>query len=237
MKYIPFLLLLAIVINSNAQTETVKTPQIYQFVEQMPVAGYNMMSYISENVHYPDSAIIKNIQGRVLVKFVVNEDGSISDCKVASGIGGGCDEEALRVIKKMPPWKPGRNAGKAIKVYFTQPISFKLEEPDSTQKLEVVYQSADSMPYPRYDFTRYLEGTLRYPEKPRDANIQGKIVLKFIVGKDGHIYNCQVANPGNKDLDMEALRVISQMPPWKPAIKDGKPVNCWQTRPIIFKLE
>ncbi|NCX96219.1 MAG: energy transducer TonB [Chitinophagia bacterium] len=68
----------------------------------------------------------KGIQGRVIVNFVVNEDGFISDVKVLRGIGGGCDEEALRVIKAMPTWTPGEQDGKKVKTYFTQPISFRL---------------------------------------------------------------------------------------------------------------
>jgi len=100
--------------------------QIFTVVEGQPEPPFNMSDYISRNMYYPDSAIKHHIQGRVLVQFVVNEDGSISDAKVLKGIGYGCDEEALRVLKMMPPWKPGKQNGKPVKVYFTQPISFKL---------------------------------------------------------------------------------------------------------------
>jgi protein TonB len=62
-----------------------------------------------------------------VVKFVVNEDGHISEVQVVRGIGGGCDEEAKRVVQAMPAWKPGKQNGKAVKVYFTLPIQFKLE--------------------------------------------------------------------------------------------------------------
>jgi protein TonB len=102
-------------------------PQIYQFVEQMPASGYDINEFLEKELHYPDNAKEAGIQGRVAVNFVVNEDGSISDVKVVRGIGGGCDEEAKRVVSMMPKWKPGKQNGKPVKCYFTQPISFRLE--------------------------------------------------------------------------------------------------------------
>jgi protein TonB len=85
-----------------------------------------MRKYLAENIHYPDSAIEHNIEGRVIVKFVVNEDGRISDCEIVKRVDKDCDEEALRVVKKMPRWKPGIQNGKAVRVYLTLPIVFKL---------------------------------------------------------------------------------------------------------------
>ncbi|MEZ5083006.1 MAG: energy transducer TonB [Bacteroidales bacterium] len=66
------------------------------------------------------------IQGRVFVTFVVERDGNITDVKILRGIGGGCDEEALRVIKNMPKWTPGKQRGKPVRVQFNMPIMFKL---------------------------------------------------------------------------------------------------------------
>jgi protein TonB len=103
-------------------------PQVYQFVEQMPQPPYDLTEYLSKTINYPDTAKKSGIQGRVVVQFVVNENGKISDVKALRGIGGGCDEEAVRVIKAMPPWKPGKQNGKMVKVYYTQPISFLLQD-------------------------------------------------------------------------------------------------------------
>ena len=101
-------------------------PPIYTYAEQMPSTGYDPGAYLGKNIHYPDSARAHNIQGRVVVKFVVNEDGSISDCKIITSVNKECDEEALRVVKSMPRWKPGTQNGKKVKVYFNLPIVFKL---------------------------------------------------------------------------------------------------------------
>ncbi|HXS38077.1 MAG TPA: energy transducer TonB, partial [Flavipsychrobacter sp.] len=102
-------------------------PQIFTYVEQMPQPSVDINAYLSKNLHYPDAARENNIEGRVILQFVVNEDGVVSDIQVERGIGGGCDEEAVRVLKAMPPWKPGKQNGKAVKVRYNLPISFKLE--------------------------------------------------------------------------------------------------------------
>jgi TonB family protein len=95
--------------------------------EAMPVPAFDYNTYLNTQIRYPEYARRKNIQGRVLVRFVVNEDGSISDVIPLNHIGGGCDEEAARVVSAMPKWKPGIRDDKPAKVYFTLPILFKLE--------------------------------------------------------------------------------------------------------------
>ncbi|HRO41524.1 MAG TPA: TonB family protein [Flavipsychrobacter sp.] len=102
-------------------------PQIFTYVEQMPEPSVNVNEFLSKNIRYPELAKENNIQGRVTVRFVVDEQGEVSDVNVVKGIGGGCDEEAKRVVMKMPKWKPGKQNGKAVKVYYTLPISFRLE--------------------------------------------------------------------------------------------------------------
>jgi protein TonB len=102
-------------------------PQIYTYVEQMPESSVDVTSYLAKNIRYPEQAKENNIEGRVILKFVVNEDGAVSDISVVRGIGGGCDEEAKRVVAGMPKWKPGKQNGRPVKVYFTLPIVFKLQ--------------------------------------------------------------------------------------------------------------
>jgi protein TonB len=131
MKYfLLFLLMVPVCIkaqNKQAGDSVIKDGKTFVYVDEMPVAGYDYNQYLGENIHYPDSAIVHNIEGRVIIKFVVNEDGHISDCEVVKGFNRYCDAEALRVIRSMPPWKPGKIKGKPVKVYFTLPLSFKLD--------------------------------------------------------------------------------------------------------------
>ena len=91
--------------------------------------GYEeLFKFILANIKYPPEAMKKNLQGKVLVSFNVTTDGSITDIEVKQGLGSGCDEEALRVIKLMPKWNPGEKDGKPVKCGMILPIQFKLEE-------------------------------------------------------------------------------------------------------------
>ncbi|MBS1778632.1 MAG: TonB family protein [Bacteroidetes bacterium] len=100
----------------------------YTFVEHMPVPGFDFNKYIQDNLQYPQAAKAKGIQGTVTVQVVINEDGSITDCKVLKGIGDGCDEEALRIVKLMPHWQPGRQHYLPVPVLTTVMIKFSLAE-------------------------------------------------------------------------------------------------------------
>ncbi|MBR3492377.1 MAG: energy transducer TonB [Bacteroidales bacterium] len=103
---------------------------VYQIVEQMPEFPNGeeaMMQYIAEQVKYPAEAKKTGACGRVFIGFIVESDGSLSDFKVLRGIGYGCDEEALRVVKSMPKWQPGMHRGKAVRVKYLVPVNFKLD--------------------------------------------------------------------------------------------------------------
>lgn len=104
--------------------------KVFQFVEQMPQfpGGTNaLMKYLSDHINYPARARENNIQGTVVVQFVVNTDGSIQDAKVVGNKrGGGLEEEALRVVNSMPNWTPGKQNGRAVRVQFSLPIRFTL---------------------------------------------------------------------------------------------------------------
>lgn len=118
----------------------IKSPE-YTYVEQMPRPSFNMQEYLAKTIHYPDSAMASGIGGRVVVKFVVNEDGHTSDATIFKSVGYGCDEEAIRAILAMPKWIPGKQQGKPIKVYFTQPITFQLSDPK-----DAVLEDEDDVP-------------------------------------------------------------------------------------------
>jgi protein TonB len=102
---------------------------IYTVVEQpaeFPGGMAAMMKFISQNMKYPSQARRMGTEGSVFVEFVVDQQGKISDAHVIKGIGAGCDEEAVRVVNKMPNWKPGKQNGKAVRVRFVLPVKFVL---------------------------------------------------------------------------------------------------------------
>jgi TonB family protein len=103
--------------------------EVFTVVEEQPYfpGGDDARhKFIEENIHYPDSAVKNKIQGKVFVTFIVEKDGSLSNVRVLKGIGGGLDEEAVRVIKMMPKWIPGRQRGTPVRVQFNVPIKFIL---------------------------------------------------------------------------------------------------------------
>ncbi len=112
------------------EEEEVAEMEIFTVVESMP--GYPggdaaRMKFLQENIKYPQMARESGIQGTVYVTFVVETDGSVTDVRVLRGIGGGCDEEAIRVINMMPNWVAGKQRGKPVRVQFNMPIKFTLQ--------------------------------------------------------------------------------------------------------------
>ncbi len=117
--------------NLNDENSGEPEEEIFTAVEQQaefPGGSGAWGRFLNKTLKYPSSAQKKNIGGRVLVSFVVNIDGSIDDVKLEKGVGYGCDEEAIRVVKSMPRWNPAKLSGRAVRSRFTQPITFVLSE-------------------------------------------------------------------------------------------------------------
>ncbi len=109
--------------------EKVKEEKVFMVVEDdpsFPGGEAKMMKYIQEHLKYPEMAKEMDVTGTVIVGFIVEPDGSITNIKVLKGIGGGCDKEAKRVIESMPKWEPGKQRGRAVRVNVKVPIRFRL---------------------------------------------------------------------------------------------------------------
>lgn len=105
--------------------------EIFVAVEQpaeFPGGQQALMKWLSSNIRYPESAQQNDIQGRVVVNFVVEKDGSVSQVKIAKGVDKDLDREAIRVVQKMPKWTPGKNNGVAVRSYFNLPVTFRLDQ-------------------------------------------------------------------------------------------------------------
>jgi len=112
-----------------ASEEEVAEADIFMVVEEAPVypgGEEARISFLQQNIRYPQLARESNIQGTVYVTFVVERNGAINDVRVLRGIGGGCDEEAVRVIRAMPKWMPGKQRGKPVRVQYNMPVKFTL---------------------------------------------------------------------------------------------------------------
>lgn len=110
--------------------EPKKTEEIFKSAEQMPQfpgGDAALMKYINSHIHYPAAAEENNIQGRVVVQFVVEKDGSVGQVKVARSVDRSLDNEAVRVVKSLPKFIPGKQNGQPVRVWYTLPVTFKLQ--------------------------------------------------------------------------------------------------------------
>lgn len=108
----------------------VEETKVFTVVEQMPMfpgGDAALMSYLANNIHYPTVAAENGVQGRVVVGFVVERDGSITDVSVLRGVDPSLDREAMRVVKSMPRWTPGKQNGSAVRVKYQVPVAFRLQ--------------------------------------------------------------------------------------------------------------
>jgi protein TonB len=110
-----------------AEPEESNEPFIVVENPPLPEGGFEGFGkYLQKNLKYPEQARRMNVEGKVFVQFIIDKDGSPTDITVLKGIGSGCDEEAVRVIKNMPKWTPGKQRGKPVRVRMSLPIVFKL---------------------------------------------------------------------------------------------------------------
>lgn len=114
----------------EAPADSTAKEEVFMVAEQMPEypgGMKEMLKFLQENVKYPENAMKNNVQGRVIVQFVIEKDGTPTEFKVLRSVDPDLDAEALRVMKAMPKWKPGMQKGQVVRVKFTVPVSFKLQ--------------------------------------------------------------------------------------------------------------
>ena len=115
---------------SNQNTErNASDEKIFDVVEQppsFPGGQAALLSYLSKNVKYPEEALKDNVQGRVIVGFIVEKDGSVSNAKIIRGVDSALDKEAIRIVMSMPKWTPGRQNGRNVRTKYNVPVNFKL---------------------------------------------------------------------------------------------------------------
>ena len=242
---------------------------IFEVVEHMPeFTGGGMpalMEYLSKNIKYPEAAMKKGIQGRGIVQFVVEKDGSITNVKILRSVDPELDKEAVRVVSAMPKWKPGTQRGEAVRVRFTVPVMFRLTEdktpvkyapienkinelvvvgyaPEGTTVPEegTIFEVVEQMPeYPggMPAMMEFISKNIKYPAAAQQAKIQGRVTIQFIVNTEGNIINPRVLRSADPLLDAEAIRLTTIMPKWKPGMQRGQAVNVKYTVPIMFRLQ
>lgn len=215
---------------------------VFVVVENMPeFPNSSVQQWIAKNVKYPREAREKNIEGKVYVQFIIEKDGSTSNAKIIRGIDPLLDNEALRVVNEMPKWKPGKQRGQEVRVNYTLPINFALNNPKDAQNSSEsgpdVFIVVETMPtFPGGNPQNWIAKNIKYPAIAIDNGIQGKVFVQFVIEKDGSITDTKVIRGVDASLDNEALRVIKTMPNWNPGKQKGNAVRVLYTMPIVFAL-
>ena len=224
-----------------------------------PGGDEKLMEWISQHVQYPQNAYDSHIQGRVIVRFLIKEDGSVGDAKIIRSVFPSLDEEALRVVTTLPKFNPAILDGKAVEYWFTIPIVFRLENdlksnekaknsaiiatqseikdaPTANFDENKIYHIVEQMPeYPggQAALLKFIGDNLKYP-KEMVGCFQGNVRVRFYVDSLGHVCDPQIVRGLDSALDREVLRVVRLFPDFIPGQHEGKKVNVYMNLPISF---
>jgi TonB family protein len=236
-----------------------KQRTVFAVVEEMPQfpgGESEMLRYVASQTKYPAEAQAKKVEGRVTIQFVINDDGSISDAQVVGSIDPSLDAEALRVVRSMPQWTPGKQRGQAVAVRYILPVTFKLPGQATAGRASspapaktsgaggevdaaTVFTIVEEMPrFPGGDqaLVQFLNTQPTYPQQAQQAGIQGRVTCTFVIEKDGSVSSAKVVRSVDPLLDAEALRVVRSMPRWTPGKQRDQAVRVSFTVPVTFAL-
>lgn len=217
--------------------------------------------HIKKNFTYPKSAYESSVQGRVLVQFVIDKTGTVTDLNIRGPYKGELlEKEAERIVRKLPKFKPGKHNGKLVKVKYGVPISFRIPGKTPTNvkpvikvdKLAEIFRFNEVETIPVFkscssdnsvdcfnsEMSKHVRKYFAYPQEAVDNDIQGRINAYFVIDKNGNVANVRTRGPkGAQLLEAATKKLIERLPRLKPALKNGKPVNVKYAFPINFKLK
>ena len=192
---------------------------------------------------------------KVCVQFVVERDGYTSNAEVTRSDDPTLDYDALRTVRSMPQWYPGRHGGDRVRVRISVEIPFSgVDGEDAGVGVHIpvaspytehssdhrVYETVEQMPkYPGGDaaLLQYLASHTVYPAEAAENGVQGKVYVGLTVMEDGSVSDAKILRSVDPLLDEEALRVVCSMPRWTPGKKNGQPVAVKMQVPVNFKLQ
>ena len=212
------------------------TSLCYDIIE-IPDSWDMLSGYISDRIVYPEEALRKGIKGNVYVGVTIRADGSVTDERIVRGAHPLLDAEALRIIRELPRWRPAYVNGRAVDETYVVTVPFNAERHEREWWRDVCTEAEEMPVFPEGKVERYLVGRVRYPEEARERGIEGEVWVRFVVDRDGSVTEVEVSRPVHPLLDEEALRVVREMPRWKPGRQDGKPVRVFYSVPVEFRLD
>jgi TonB family protein len=224
--------------------------EVFTAVENTPTFPGGQKAFekfLAQTIKYPAEAVKNKVQGRSIITFIIEKDGSLTDLKVVRALGNGTDEEAIRALQASPKWKPGKQNGHTVRVQYTVPVSFVLDKNSKSAAViskeqlgdKSVFTAVEQVPaFPGGEagFSKFISATIKYPKAAREANVQGRVIASFIVEKDGSLTDIKVIRGIGYGADEETVRMLRTSPNWKPGMQNGKPVRVAYSVPINFAL-
>ncbi|WP_158858140.1 TonB family protein [Lunatibacter salilacus] len=216
--------------------------EIFDVVESMPVPpggmeGWN--AYLKENLKYTQTGKDQKVEGTVYVVFVVDKEGNLQNPEILRGIGAGLDEEAIRVVKESPTWKPGMQHGQLMNVKMRLPIRFRLPEKPVGQDDRVEELKAENADWkngaiqPGEVFNKYLQRNFNFPKESRNQGTTGTVLSRLSFDSNGKINNVTVIKGLDDDINEEVIKQMKSAPNWE--VKEPKG-SFEAIFPVTFKL-
>ena len=206
-----------ITLKKNVNGEASDVFDVVEVMPQFPGGAPKLFEYLSQNIRYPKEAMEADKQGRVIITFVVGKDGSISDARVVKSVDPLLDAEGLRVISTMPNWTPGTQGGKAVRVKYTVPITFRLDgKAKETPKAEGIFTPGDTIHATIHPIENNAMKDLvnKLPGAKIDENgnvtVNGKPVKKILVDGKPVDVNSKNINPKSIKLETDDLIIMSK---------------------------
>jgi protein TonB len=237
--------------------------QIYDEVAQpaVPVGGVEgYAQYLADNQQYPTAALERGAVGTVEVTFVVEKTGVISNVAASKPVDPNLDAEAVRLIKGGPKWTPAQHKGQKVRQRVKIPIAFQIplgaggpapavvpDDAPSTAPAPAAFNPKPGATTVAPDqparpvggteaFFEWIAKNQQYPAQARQRKVEGRVMVEFIVQKDGSLTDAKVVKPLGSGLDQEALRLIKAAPKWTPATYQGQPLKQKMLLPVVFQL-
>ena len=227
----------------------------YIIVEKMPTfmgGDLNVFrNWVQSKLQYPKEAMDKSIKGRVICSFVVEKDGSLTDFEVLQSPDKSLGDEAVRVLKTSPKWEPGEQRGEKVRVKYTVPIVFEIENNKVTDASAPKTQSAaedGDMAYIKVEkmptfmggdlnvFRNWVQSKIQYPREAKEEGLEGRVIFSFVVEKDGSMSEFTVLQSPDKILADEVEHVFKSAPKWVSGEQRGEKVRVKYTVPIVFSI-
>ena len=249
-SYPAFIILLLILINLSANSQNYTPARTYSDPKLV-------QDFLCSEVVYPSNELETGVEGKVIIGFIVEIDGSVSNIRIKEKVNPELDSEALRLFR-MLLWEPALSYGSPVSSENEFPIDFSIKKYNKHCKLRgygeitfpyqpvdssnIVYEPAkiDRKPYPVFDekgmsLEKFIAKNIQYPETAYRQSLSGKVKLRFVVEPQGRVSNIQVLQSVGGGCSQEAIRLL-QMIKWMPGIKNQAAVRTFMTMEIEFRL-